>query len=53
MAKFFGGDMEAALSGPGTEGSPDFLYGVLSSYFSFFTLFWIFPYALLTARAPG
>jgi hyaluronan synthase len=34
-----------------TEGSPDFLYGVLYSYFSFFTLFWIFPYALLTARA--
>ncbi|MHB8535262.1 MAG: glycosyltransferase family 2 protein, partial [Sulfuricaulis sp.] len=27
------------------------LYGILYSYFSFFTLFWVFPYAVLTVRA--
>ena len=34
-----------------TERSWLFLYGVLYAYFSFFTLFWIFPYALVTLRA--
>ena len=31
-----------------SERSREFLYGVLYGYFSFFTLFWIFPYALAT-----
>lgn len=34
-----------------SERSLDAIYGVLYAYFSFFTLFWIFPYALLTVRA--
>jgi hyaluronan synthase len=34
-----------------SERSWNFLFGVLYAYFSSFTLFWIFPYALLTARA--
>lgn len=34
-----------------SERSLDAVYGVLYAYFSFFTLFWIFPYALLTVRA--
>lgn len=34
-----------------SERSSDALYGILYSYFSFFTLFWIFPYAVLTVRA--
>ncbi|HEV2289550.1 MAG TPA: glycosyltransferase family 2 protein [Candidatus Acidoferrales bacterium] len=34
-----------------SERSADFLYGILYAYFGFFTLFWIFPYALLTLRA--
>ncbi len=34
-----------------SERSLDFFYGVLYSYFWFFTLSWIFPYAALTARA--
>lgn len=34
-----------------TERSWSFLYGVAYSYFSFFTLFWIFPYAVLTVRS--
>jgi len=34
-----------------TERSWSFLYGVAYSYFSFFTLFWIFPYAALTVRS--
>jgi hyaluronan synthase len=29
----------------------DFGYGILYAYFSFFALFWIFPYAVVTARA--
>lgn len=33
------------------ERSWDFLYGILYSYFSFLSLFWIFPYALLTLRS--
>lgn len=36
-----------------SERSWDFLYGILYSYFSFFTLFWIFPYAVLTVRSRG
>lgn len=36
-----------------SERSWDIVYGVLYAYFSFFTLFWIFPYALLTCRARG
>ena len=34
-----------------SERSVEFLYGVFYSYFYLFTLFWIFPYALLTVRA--
>lgn len=34
-----------------SERSLSFLYGVLYSYFSVFTLFWIFPYAFLTVRS--
>lgn len=36
-----------------SERSFDVLYGVLFAYFSAFGLFWIFPYALVTARAQG
>lgn len=34
-----------------TERSWFFLYGILYAYFAFFTLFWIFPYAVATVRA--
>ena len=34
-----------------SERSWDCIYCVLYSYFSFFTLFWIFPYALITLRS--
>jgi hyaluronan synthase len=34
-----------------SERSLHFLYGVVYSYFSAFTLFWIFPYAVVTVRA--
>jgi len=34
-----------------SERSLDFLYGILYAYFGFFTLFWIFPYAMLTLRS--
>jgi hyaluronan synthase len=33
-----------------SERSWEFLFGILYSYFSVLTLFWIFPYALLTLR---
>jgi hyaluronan synthase len=33
------------------EPSWDFLYGIFYAYFSFFTLFWVFPYAALTVRS--
>lgn len=36
-----------------SERSWDFLYGIGYSFFSAFALFWIFPYALCTARAQG
>jgi len=36
-----------------SERSKDFLYGILYSYYWFFTLFWIFPYAVVTVRARG
>ncbi|MGA7158417.1 MAG: glycosyltransferase [Acidobacteriaceae bacterium] len=36
-----------------SERSFDIVYGVLFSYFSFFCLFWIFPCAVVTARAKG
>lgn len=36
-----------------SERSPDFLYGVVFSYYSAFAMFWIFPYAVLTVRARG
>jgi len=36
-----------------SERSFDALYGVLFAYFAAFGLFWIFPYAVLTARAQG
>jgi hyaluronan synthase len=35
------------------EKSWDFLYGVFYTYFSFFTLIWIFPYAVLTVRSKS
>ncbi len=35
------------------EPSWDFLYGIFYSYFSFFTLFWVFPYAALTVRSKA
>jgi len=34
-----------------SERSWDFLYGIFYSYFSFFALFWVFPYAVLTVRS--
>ncbi len=34
-----------------SERSWDFVFGILYAYFSFFALFWIFPYALATVRA--
>jgi len=34
-----------------SEKSMDFVYGIAYAYFSFFTLFWIFPYAMVTVRA--
>lgn len=34
-----------------SERSWDFVYGVAYAYFSFIALSWIFPYALMTARA--
>ncbi len=34
-----------------SEKSLDFVYGIIYAYFAFFTLFWIFPYAVLTVRA--
>ena len=34
-----------------SERSWDFLFGVLYGYFSFFALFWIFPYAAVTLRS--
>ncbi len=34
-----------------SERSWDFVYGILYAYFSFFTLFWIFPTAVLTVRS--
>ncbi len=33
------------------EKSWDFIYGIIYSYFALFTLFWIFPYALVTVRS--
>lgn len=33
-----------------SERSWDFVYGIAYAYFSFFSLFWVFPYALLTLR---
>ncbi len=34
-----------------SERSWDFIYGIIYSYFSFFTLFWIFPSAVFTVRS--
>jgi len=34
-----------------SERSTRFLHGILYSYFAFFALWWIFPYAILTTRA--
>ncbi len=34
-----------------SERSWDFVYGIFYAYFSFFTLFWIFPTAVLTLRS--
>jgi hyaluronan synthase len=35
------------------EKSWDFGYGILYAYFSFFTLIWVFPYAILTVRSKS
>jgi len=34
-----------------SERSMRFLHGILYAYFAFFTLWWIFPYAILTVRS--
>jgi len=34
-----------------SDRSMRFLHGILYAYFSFFTLWWIFPYALMTVRS--
>lgn len=34
-----------------TERSMRFVHGILYSYFAFFTLWWIFPYAVMTVRS--
>jgi len=34
-----------------SEHSWDFVYGIIYVYFSFFSLFWLFPYAALTLRS--
>jgi hyaluronan synthase len=36
-----------------SERSLNFVYGIVFEYFSFFFMFWIFPWALLTVRAKG
>jgi hyaluronan synthase len=36
-----------------SERSLDIVFGVLFSYFAFFSLFWIFPWAVATVRARG
>lgn len=36
-----------------SERSLDFIYGIAYSYFAFFALTWIFPYAVLTMRKRG
>ncbi|HET7921927.1 MAG TPA: glycosyltransferase [Gammaproteobacteria bacterium] len=36
-----------------SERSWDFVYGIFYSYYSVFALFWVFPYAVCTARARG
>ncbi len=36
-----------------SERSFSLIYGVLYEYFSFFALFWVFPWAFLTVRARG
>jgi hyaluronan synthase len=36
-----------------SERSWDFVYGIFYSYYSVFALFWIMPYAVVTARARG
>ena len=33
------------------ERSTRFVHGILYSYFAFFTLWWIFPYAIATVRS--
>jgi len=34
-----------------TERSMRFVHGILYAYFAFFTLWWIFPYAIMTVRS--
>lgn len=36
-----------------SERSFNIVYGVVFEYFSFFTLFWVFPWALVTVRSKG
>jgi hyaluronan synthase len=36
-----------------SERSLSFVYGIVFEYYSFFFMFWIFPWALLTVRARG
>jgi hyaluronan synthase len=36
-----------------SERSMNFIYGIVFEYFSFFLMFWIFPWAFLTVRVRG
>lgn len=36
-----------------SERSMNFVYGIIFEYYSFFFMFWIFPWAFLTVRARG
>ena len=36
-----------------SERSFNMVYGVLYEYFSFFLLFWVFPWSLITVRTRG
>ena len=34
-----------------TERSMRFVHGIFYAYFAFFTLWWVFPYAIMTVRS--
>jgi len=36
-----------------SERSPEFVYGIMFSYYDLFAMFWVFPVAVLTARSRG